>query len=156
MNPSLRPSSREALISLATVLTDTDFSNLEMAMGEVDINADMKNADTNDDTSDEDMTLPPPKYYFGIELHSEDLATIQAKSIKSEHVVVRKIFRDADQVGIDVLSLLQQIPPHPTRETKHKLQKLIKDYLAQCGLPTSRPSENRNRQKKLKYEFFSG
>jgi hypothetical protein len=62
INPSLRPSSREALISLATVLTDTDFSNLEMAMGEVDINADMKNADTNDDTSDEDMTLPPPKY----------------------------------------------------------------------------------------------
>ena len=70
MNPALRPSSREALISLATTLTDTDFSNLEKAMGEVDINADMKSVDDSDNTSDEDMTVSPPTYYFGIELHS--------------------------------------------------------------------------------------
>ena len=151
MNPALRPSSREALISLVTALTDTDFSNLAMAMSEVDIST---HSVANDDMSDEDMTVPPPTYIFGIELQPKDIAAIQAKSMKNEHVGVDnlKVFRGVDLVSIDVLYVRKQLPQHPTRETKKEFQKLIKQFLADCRLPTSRQSEKN--QKKLKYQLF--
>ena len=120
-------------------------------MGEIGIHTDTKSAEGNDSMSDEDsMTPSPPTYVFGIELKPEDLAAIQAASIKNDYVVVRKVFRGAEQVEIDVLLVLRQLLPHPTRETKHELQKLIKDYLAECGLSTSGKL-----QKKLKYQLFS-
>ncbi len=155
MNADRRLSSRGALSSsLAVVLTATDLSNLEVAMDEVGIHTNTNSTEGNDSMSDEDsMTPPPPTYIFGIELRPEDLAAIKEASIKNGHVVVCKVFRGAEQVEIDVLLVLRQLPQHPTRETKNELQKLIKNYLAECGLSTSRPSGKH--YKKLKYQLFS-